>query len=308
MTQHKLATPDLNSLQLVQRLQQAGSFTAAAEQLGCSKATLSLQVKTLEQQLGVALFRRTTRQLNLTSAGEQLLQSCLPILDELQNALQNLQSSDKILQGKLVLSAPEDYTNRILAPAVVAFMAQHPALEVEFRSSDQVKDLIKEGIDLAIRAGWLKDSNQTARKLGSFEQWLLATPAYLEKAGTPQQPRDLTHHNFIAFTPLSQPQQWTFSHTNPVTGAKQHVAQYLQAPLKTSSTHTITALMLAGAGLGILPDYSARELVSSGQLVRLLPDWTLPQAGIYAVYPPGRFRPTRVTAFVDFLQQYQQLV
>lgn len=303
-----LSQTDLNSLQLVQRLTQAGSFTAAAEQLGCSKTTISLQLKALEQQLGVALFRRTTRQLSLTRAGEQLLRDCLPLLDELQHALQQLQSSDKILQGKLVLSAPEDYTNRILAPAVVAFMTLHPALEVEFRSSDQVKDLIKEGIDLAIRAGWLKDSNQTARKLGRFEQWLLAAPAYLEKAGTPQQPHDLTGHAFIAFTPLNQPQQWTFSRTHSHTGAKQQVEQYLQAPLKTSSTHTITALMLAGAGLGILPDYSARELVSSGQLVRLLPDWELPQAGIYAVYPPGRFRPARVTAFVDFLQQYQLLV
>lgn len=297
-----LKQADLNSLQLVQRLAQAGSFTAAAEQLGCSKTTISLQLKALEQQLGVALFRRTTRQLSLTRAGEQLLRDCLPLLDELQHALQQLQSRDKVLQGKLVLSAPEDYTNRILAPAVVAFMALHPALEVEFRSSDQVKDLIKEGIDLTIRAGWLKDSNQTARKLGSFEQWLLAAPAYLVQAGTPQQPADLADMRFIAFTPLNQPQQWTF------TQDKQQVSQYLQAPFKTSSTQTITALMLAGAGMGVLPDYSARELVGSGQLVRLLPNWNLAQAGIYAVYPPGRFRPARVTAFVDFLQQYQQLV
>jgi len=299
---------DLNSLQLVQRLQQAGSFTAAAEQLGCSKTTISLQLKALEQQLGVALFRRTTRQLSLTRAGEQLLSDCLPLLDELQQALQQLQNSDKVLQGKLVLSAPEDYTNRILAPAVVAFMALHPALEVEFRSSDQVKDLIKEGIDLSIRAGWLKDSGQHARKLGNFEQWLLAAPGYLAQAGIPQQPADLASRHFIAFTPLSQPQQWTFSQSDPHTGAKQQVSQYLPAALKTSSTQTITALMLAGAGMGILPDYSARDLVSSGQLVRLLPDWSLAQAGIYAVYPPGRFRPARVTAFVDFLQQYQQLV
>ncbi|SEH79678.1 DNA-binding transcriptional regulator, LysR family [Rheinheimera pacifica] len=299
---------DLNSLQLVQRLQQAGSFTAAAEQLGCSKTTISLQLKALEQQLGIALFRRTTRQLSLTRAGEQLLRDCLPLLDELQQALQQLQSSDKVLQGKLVLSAPEDYTNRILAPAVVAFMALHPALEVEFRSSDQVKDLIKEGIDLSIRAGWLKDSGQHARKLGNFEQWLLAAPGYLAQAGTPQQPADLASQRFIAFTPLSQPQQWTFSQTNLQTGATQQVSQYLPAALKTSSTQTITALMLAGAGMGILPDYSARDLVSSGQLIRLLPDWSLAQAGIYAVYPPGRFRPARVTAFVDFLQQYQQLV
>lgn len=299
---------DLNSLQLVQRLQQAGSFTAAAEQLGCSKTTISLQLKALEQQLGVALFRRTTRQLSLTRAGEQLLHNCLPLLDELQQALQQLQSSDKVLQGKLVLSAPEDYSNRILAPAVVAFMAQHPALEVEFRSSDQVKDLIKEGIDLSIRAGWLKDSGQQARKLGSFEQWLLAAPSYLEQAGIPQHPADLATMRFIAFTPLNQPQQWSFSQTNPHTGVTEQQSQYLQAPLKTSSTQTITALMLAGAGMGILPDYSARDLVSSGQLIRLLPNWRLAQGGIYAVYPPGRFRPARVTAFVDFLQQYQQLV
>ena len=173
---------DLNSLQLVQRLQQAGSFTAAAEQLGCSKTTLSLQLKALEQQLGTALFRRTTRQLSLTSAGEHLLQSCMPLLEQLQQALQSVQSGDKVLQGKLVVSAPEDYTNRKLAPAAVAFRRQHPALEFEFRSSDQVKDAVKENIDLSIRIGWLRDSSQTARKLADFEQWLLAAPAYLQQA------------------------------------------------------------------------------------------------------------------------------
>ena len=149
------------------------------------------------------------------------------------------------------LRALTRFTYRVLAPAVVAFMALHPALEVEFRSSDQVKDLIKEGIDLSIRAGWLKDSGQQARKLGNFEQWLLAAPAYLAQAGTPQQPQDLANHAFIAFTPLSQPQQWNFSQTNPHTGAKQQVSQYLPAALKTSSTQTITALMLAGAGMGM---------------------------------------------------------
>ncbi|MBU1310567.1 MAG: LysR family transcriptional regulator, partial [Gammaproteobacteria bacterium] len=139
-----LKQADLNNLQLVQRLAQAGSFTAAAEQLGCSKTTISLQLKALEQQLGTALFRRTTRQLSLTRAGEQLLQNCMPLLEQLQQALQNVQSGDKVLQGKLVVSAPEDYTNRKLAPAAVAFRQLHPALEFEFRSSDQVKDAVKE--------------------------------------------------------------------------------------------------------------------------------------------------------------------
>ncbi|WP_240221115.1 LysR family transcriptional regulator [Rheinheimera hassiensis] len=290
---------DLNSLQLVQRLQQAGSFTAAAEQLGCSKTTISLQLKALEQQLGVALFRRTTRQLSLTRAGEQLLRDCLPLLDELQQALQQLQSSDKVLQGKLVLSAPEDYTNRVLAPAVVAFRQLHPALEFEFRSSDQVKDAVKENIDLSIRIGWLRDSSQTARKLGDFEQWLLAAPAYLQQAGNPVTPAQLRQHSFIAFTALRQPLTWQLQQKT------QQVEVQLTAAYKSSSTQTITALMLAGAGIGVLPDYSAKDLVQQGALTRVLPYWSLSSGGIYAVYPPGRFRPARVTAFVDFLQQYQ---
>ena len=288
---------DLNSLQLVQRLQQAGSFTAAAEQLGCSKTTLSLQLKALEQQLGTALFRRTTRQLSLTSAGEHLLQSCMPLLEQLQQALQSVQSGDKVLQGKLVVSAPEDYTNRKLAPAAVAFRRQHPALEFEFRSSDQVKDAVKENIDLSIRIGWLRDSSQTARKLADFEQWLLAAPAYLQQAGIPTAPSQLRQHEFIAFTALRQPLTWQLQQST------QQVEVQLTAAYKSSSTQTTTALMLAGAGIGVLPDYSAKDLVQQGALVKVLPDWSLSSGGIYAVYPPGRFRPARVTAFVDFLQQ-----
>lgn len=292
-----LNQPDLNSLQLVQRLHQAGSFTAAAEQLGCSKTTLSLQLKALEQQLGTALFRRTTRQLNLTSAGEQLLLNCMPLLEQLQQAIQAVQHGDKVLQGKLVISAPEDYTNRMLAPAAVAFQKLHPALEFEFRSSDQVKDAVKESIDLSIRIGWLRDSSQTARKLGDFEQWLLAAPAYLTEVGTPETPLQLKQHSFIAFTALRQPLNWQLQQN------AEQIEVQLNAHFKSSSTQTITALMLAAAGIGVLPDYSARELVQKGALIRVLPDWSLSRGGIYAVYPPGRFRPARVSAFVDFLQR-----
>lgn len=290
---------DLNALMLVQRLHLAGSFTAAAEQLGCSKTALSLQLKQLEQNLGVALFRRTTRQLCLTRAGEQLLQNCVPLLDALQDELQNLQSANQVLKGSLVISAPEDYANQVLVPAVVAFRQLHPLLQIEFRNSDQVKDLLKEGIDLSIRIGWLKDSSQTARKLGDFQQWLLACPAFLQTHFTPTAPDELPTLDFIAFTPLQQPTYWTFSRQQ-----QQAIAQ-LNACYHTNSTQTITALMLAGAGFGILPDYSARTLISSGRLQQLLPQWQLPKGGIYAVYPPGRFRPARVTAFVDFLQHFQ---
>ena len=288
---------DLNSLLLVQALAASGSFTAAAERLGSSKAKISLQIKALEQQLGVALFRRTTRQVSLTAEGALLVERCLPLLDELRTELQQLSQTDVELSGTLVISAPEDYSNRVLVPLLIEFQRLHPKLQLDLRSSDQVQDLIKQGIDLSIRIGWLQDSSHKAQRLGDFQQWLLAAPAYLEKFAPPQQPEDLTTMNLIAFTLLPTPQQWRFKQ------GSQSVDLRLPSYIKTSSTQTVTSLLLHGAGLGVLPDYSAKTMLQQGLLQRLLPEWQLPGGGIYAVYPPGPHRPAKVRQFVAFLQQ-----
>lgn len=288
---------DLNSLLLVQALAASGSFTAAAERLGSSKTKISLQIKTLEQQLGVALFRRTTRQVSLTAEGKQLVERCLPLLDELRGELQQLSQTDAELTGTLVISAPEDYSNRVLVPLLLQFQQLHPKLQLDLRSSDQVQDLIKQGIDLSIRIGWLQDSSQKAQRLGEFQQWLLAAPAYLEKFAPPKQPDDVKNMNLIAFTLLPTPQRWQFKQ-----GA-QIVDLRLPSNIKTSSTQTVTSLLLHGAGLGVLPDYSAKALLQQGLLQRVLPEWQLPAGGIYAVYPPGPHRPAKVRQFVAFLQQ-----
>lgn len=288
---------DLNSLLLVQALAASGSFTAAAERLGSSKAKISLQIKALEQQLGVALFRRTTRQVSLTAEGALLVERCLPLLDELRTELQQLSQTDVELTGTLVISAPEDYSNRVLVPLLIEFQRLHPRLQFDLRSSDQVQDLIKQGIDLSIRIGWLQDSSHKAQRLGDFQQWLLAAPAYLEKFAPPQQPADLTTMNLIAFTLLPTPQQWRFKQGSTTVDLR------LPSCMKTSSTQTVTSLLLHGAGLGVLPDYSAKTMLQQGLLQRLLPEWQLPGGGIYAVYPPGPHRPAKVRQFVAFLQQ-----
>jgi len=288
---------DLNSLLLVQALAASGSFTAAAERLGSSKAKISLQIKALEQQLGVALFRRTTRQVSLTAEGALLVERCLPLLDELRTELQQLSQMDVELSGTLVISAPEDYSNRVLVPLLIQFQQLHPKLQLDLRSSDQVQDLIKQGIDLSIRIGWLQDSSLKAQRLGDFQQWLLAAPAYLEKFAPPQQPEDLTTMNLIAFTLLPTPQQWRFKQ------GSQSVDLRLPSSIKTSSTQTVTSLLLQSAGLGVLPDYSAQAFLHQGLLQRVLPEWQLPAGGIYAVYPPGPHRPAKVRQFVAFLQQ-----
>ena len=291
---------DLNSLRLVQALAHSGSFTAAAERLGCTKTKISLQIKALEQQLGVALFRRTTRQVSLTSAGEQLMAQCIPLFAQLQRELQQLQHQDTVLSGKLVLTAPEDYANQILLPVLLEFSQLHPQLDIELRSSDQVRDLVREGIDLAIRGGWLRDSSLKAQKLGEFDQWLLATPQYLAQHAKITKPDDLTAHPLIGFNQLRSPLHWRFNH------AEQQLDLQFRSRFTVSSTASIQALLLQHAGLGILTDYTARPLIASGQLVHILPQWQLPIGGIYAVYPPGPHRPLRVRRFVELLQQRLQ--
>jgi len=288
---------DLNSLLLVQALAASGSFTAAADRLGSSKTNISLQIKALEQRLGVALFRRTTRQVSLTAEGKQLVERCLPLLDQLRAELQQLGQPEAELSGTLVISAPEDYTHRVLVPICLEFQRQHPALQLDLRSSDQVQDLIKQGIDVSIRIGWLQDSSLKAQRLGDFGQWLLAAPTYLANFASPQRPEDLKAMQLIAFTLLPTPQQWRFVKEQQVLELR------LPSTIKTSSTQTVTSLLLHGAGIGVLPDYSAATLLRQGLLQRLLPDWQLPSGGIYAVYPPGPHRPAKVKQFVAFLQQ-----
>ena len=291
---------DLNSLQLVQALAQTGSFTAAADKLGCSKTRISLQVRQLEQQLGVALFHRTTRQVRLTSEGQQLMQAVMPHFQALQQGLADLQQGQQTLRGRLVISAPEDFAVQLLVPVVASFQAKHPALRLELRSSDQVRDLVKEGIDVAIRVGWLTDSSAVAKRLGRFQQWLLATPRYLAEHGTPTHPAQLATHACIAFTLLKDAQLWRFQQ-----GASM-VEQVIDSRLLAGSTRTLTALLLAHQGIGMLTDYAAQPLIESGQLVRLLADWQLPDGGVYAVYPPGSLRPAKVRQFIAELETVWQ--
>jgi len=294
----QLSDIDLNAMPVFLALAQERSFTQAAQRLGCTKTKVSLQIKALEARLGIALFRRTTRLVSLTQAGEQLYQHCLPLLQQLELQLMEVQSSEQNLSGTLVISAPEDYAQQILIPALIAFRQLHPGLAFELKSSDQIKDLVKEGIDLSIRVGWLKDSSQKAIALGRFEQWLVASPLYLQHHNAPKHPSELAQHNFICFSLLPSALHWDF------TNGTEELQVLMRSHIKAGSTGSVTALLKAGAGLGVLTDYIAKRLIQQGELQQVLPQWQLPSGGIYAVYPPGQFRPARVRLFVEFLKQW----
>lgn len=287
---------DLQTLPMVQALADTGSFTAAALQLGCSKTKISLQISQLERQLGVMLFHRTTRQVRLTDQGQQFLAELMPHWHALAQGMAHWQQQPEQLSGRLVISAPEDYAAQVLVPLVAQFAKQHPQLQIELRSSDQVQDILRQGIDVAIRVGWLTDSSLVSRRLGSFEQWLVGAPQ-LAAAATPNtEPQALAALPFLGFTPLPQPWLWRFQRQN------QSCSIRFQGTITTSSTGTLTSLLLAGAGIGVMTDYSARPWLASGQLVRLCPDWQLAEGGIYAVYPPGSVRPLKVRLFIQALE------
>lgn len=285
---------DLNALPVFAAVAEAGGFTAAAQQLGVAKAKVSLDIARLEARLGVTLFSRTTRRVALTEAGQALYAQCIPQLRGLQEALAQA-GGEQELGGTLRISAAVDYAAHTVAPAVAAFAVLHPRLEIDVRTSDRVVDMLKEGIDVALRMGWLRDSSLRAAKLGEFEQHVLASPAYLERMPPIADPSDLAAHEWIALTLLPAPLTWNF------TSAKGHKRTVrVGARLRTDSVGTLRGLLQSGFGISVMDQFSSDDAVSAGRLVRVLPGWTLPRGGLYAVYPPGRYVPVKVRAFIDF--------
>lgn len=292
---------DLNDLIVFNSVVEAGGFTAAAERLGVAPAKISVEIGRLESQLGATLFTRTTRKVTLTEAGEALHAEAWPLLQQLLTAVENIQSPQTELTGTLRIASPVDHVVQSLAPALVQFAAAHPKLHVDLRASDRVSDLVEEGIDIAIRMGWLRDSSMRAIKLGKFSQYVVASPAYLRRVKRPRTPEDLAELDWIALTLLPTPLTWTFTSKEGATQAIQ-----VRSRIKTDSPGALRSIIRHGAGVTVLDQYSAQPDIQSGQLVRLLPDWSLSAGGIYAVFPPGRHVQRKVHAFIAFYQAYLQ--
>ncbi len=290
---------DLNSLAVFDAVVETGGFTAAAERLGVAKAKVSVQISRLEARLGVMLFTRTTRRVNLTDAGRALHEECAPLLLGIREAVDHAGQEKDGLSGILRLSTSVDHAVQSLAPAVTEFAALHPALQIDLRTGDRVADLVGEGIDLAIRLGWLRDSSLRAVKLGEFEQHVVAAPAYLKRAGRPKHPEDLAAHAWVALTLLPTPFTWKFAAPSGETRTVQ-----MKARIRVDSPSALRAMLRHGAGISALDQFSAEEGVKAGYLVRLLADWSLPRAGIYAVYPPGRHVAPKVRSFIAFYRDW----
>lgn len=289
---------DLNALLVFAAVAEQRSFTGAAEQLGVAKARVSLVIGRLEKQLGQTLFARTTRRVVLTEAGEALYEQGVPPVRAAQDALARFGAGGE-LQGVLRIAAPVEYAGQTLAPSLPVFAALHPGLEIDVKASERVVDMVREGIDVSLRMGWLRDSTLKAVRLGDFAQHLLASPSYLARSPRIAQPADLAKHEWVALSLLPSPLTWKFQ------SARGQVRTVRVAGrMRTDSVASLRGILAAGWGVSVMDEFSAAPAVAKGELVRVLPQWTLPRGGVHAVFAPGRHVPAKVRAFVDFYRNW----
>jgi len=287
---------NLNRLAYFAAVVDTGSFTRAAERLGITKAVVSHQVAQLEQDLGASLLVRTTRRVRPTEAGMTFHARCVMILREAEDAFDELAQAAIEPTGTLRITAPNDYGTAVVAPVVAAFAARYPACHVEQTLSDQTMDLTSGMIDMAVRVGWLADSSLQARKIGAFRQLLVGAPAFSDRIAAVSDPDDIANLPFVANMALRDPLMWQFSR-----GDLDRRAVRLQAKIAIDTTPGVLEVVRAGGGLSVLPDFLVADELTSGRLIHVLPEWSLPSGGIFTVYPAARFRPRKVTAFVEML-------
>lgn len=287
---------NLNRLAYFTAVVDTGSFTRAAERLGITKAVVSQQVARLEKELGTALLIRTTRRVHPTEAGRMFHARCVLILREAEDAFDELAKASAEPRGTLRLTAPYDYGTSVVVPVVTAFIARFPACRAEVILSDQTLDLAAGKLDMAVRVGWLTDSTVQARRMGTFRQLLVGARALASKVAEAEEPADLAALPFVANTALREPLVWKFSR-----GVSEHRTVRLKASIAIDTTPAVLQAVLGGAGLSVLPDFLVAEHLEAGRLIHALQQWRLSAGGIYAVYPASRFRPPKVTAFVQML-------
>jgi DNA-binding transcriptional LysR family regulator len=277
---------------------ECGSFTRAAERMGCSKAYVSKQVAALERALGAKLLHRTTRRLQPTETGAMYLEYCLRLretLGEAERAVSNLRTE---VRGKVRMSVPTTFGMEFMAELLLALRQAYPALEVELDLSTQQRDLVAEGIDLAVRFTRSLDSRLIAKPLAVLHDWVLGSPAALRRHGTPQHPRDLAQLPCLSNSHFKGDEQWLF-----MRDGEQAVVD-VRHWLRVNNYPLMKRLTLLGDGFAKLPAFLVQREVAAGELVRVLPDHELPSTPVYLVFPDQRPLPRKVRAAVDFVAEW----
>ena len=274
---------------------EAGGFSAAARKLGTPLTTLSRKVADLEEYLRVTLLTRTTRKVALTDTGQLFFQRCRQLLDELSDAERLASGEYQAPRGELKISAPLALGRLHLEPIISEFLSVYPDIDVELRLSDQVANVVEDGIDVAVRVGQLPNSSLKALKVGSIRHVICASPAYLSRYGTPSRPSDLGNHQCVTFTGLEGAKEWTFR-----TGRKvERLAVRSRLAVNTAEASADAAT--AGVGITRLLCYHVSGMVLDGRLKLILRKFEPPPLPVTLVSADAQLAPQKLKAFMDFV-------
>jgi DNA-binding transcriptional LysR family regulator len=289
-----VAMDRLDAMRLFMRVAEMGSFSAVAQQLDVARSVVTRQVAALEARLGTKLIARSTRRLSLTSAGATYLEQCREILDLVEAAEGSLADERQAPRGHLRVTLPFSFGIRQMMPMFAGFLAGNPGVSLELDFSDRRVNLIEGGYDLAIRISDRLAPGDVARKIGSGRGVVAAAPAYLAARGRPRHPRELAEHECFGYL-LASRSSWSFL----VDGELQSFP--IVGRLQANNGDALLDAAVRGLGITRAPTFIVEQAVRAGWLEVVLPEFPLPELGIYAVFPGNRYVPHRVRALVDFL-------
>ena len=290
--------PDFEALAIFAKVVELQSFAAAATELTLSKATVSKAVSRLEDRLGARLFNRTSRRLALTDAGRTLAIKATQLLADGEALENEALAQSATPRGLVRLAAPMTYGKNTVAALLPDFLARYPDVSIELHLSDAIVDLIGDGFDAAIRIAALPDSSLIARRLCPVTRHIVAAPSYLARHGCPEHPSELTAHKCLGYAYLSTPGVWQFTNA-----AGEQVSIRPSGPFSVNNGEAALPALIAGLGIGALPDFIVGDAIARGDLVSILDGWSQTPIGIYLVTPPGGPRPARVDVLLDFLAE-----
>ncbi len=287
---------NLDGIEVFVKVVQAGSFSQAAKILGMPNSTVSAKVSQMERRLGVTLLQRTTRKLNLTQAGKSYFRRCAQALNDLQAAESELATAQSEPQGVLRLTAPVEIGHSVLPAVIRAYLQKHARMTVDLIVTNRLLDLITEGVDVAVRAGKLKDSALIARRfaLGRFTLW--ASPVYLKNHSAPSHPKELSRHNFLQFSLFK-------SRPLELTNGKDSVKIAVSGRLLADDFEVLKSCAVLGEGIAFLPSFLCGEEKTHNKLVRVLPGWHGDSVSFSLVYPAQRFVSPKVRAFIAVAEE-----
>jgi len=288
----------LNSMGIFVQVVSKGSFTAAAEKLGLSRAQISKSVMQLEAHLGTRLLNRTTRKISLTETGQAYYERCKTILHDIEEIECIAGEQTLTPHGTLTISAPTSFGVLHLQKAIPEYIKRYPRVKIVLSLADRFIDVVAEGFDVGIRIAKLEDSSLVARKIAPCKQVFCASPDYLRKNGTPNVPVDLAIHSCLTYSNDLKSDAWELY------GPQGKQSIKVNGPVCADNGDILKEAAIAGLGIISLPTFIVGGDIKAGKLQQVLTEYCSPEISIYAVFPSRRYLSAKVRTFVDFLSEY----